>query len=332
MNARKFLNVRVSLTVTAFALSGAVGMSAMTTSCASNSSTGGSNSSGGSGGSAGSGGTTTSKGGSGGSSSGNGGSAGSGGSSDTGGSSGSGGTTTSGDCTAPPDDAVSFCNGQAQGKMTGYAYIALGLQDTASQPVCAEDPNDLTKTRPITAPPLGQCSGDGMTCPTTGHTVWTSTDSLCITGTIPKVGTPDGSTSPDYNSAWGLQIGVNSSDPPADSSGAGQTFGQITSNAAYTTVALSFTGTITPANTAVRAQIHLVSQACSDTNYCATIPSSGKVLNLTSFNTACWDGSGTKLKPEDIPNIDKIGIQISSDIKNDYTVDNFCLTGIQFGM
>jgi hypothetical protein len=61
-------------------------------------------------------------------------------------------------------------------------------------------------------------------------------------------------------------------------------------------------------------------------------------MNLTDFNTECWAGyrCGTdpnciQLKATDIPNIDKVGVQISSDIGNLYTVNNFCLQQIAFG-
>ena len=235
--------------------------------------------------------------------------------------SGSGGTTSSGSCTTPGSDAVNFCNGQAQGVMTGHGFIALGVQDTATSPVCADDPRDLSKTRPITTPPVGQCTGAG-TCPLTSQTVWDATDKLCITGTISAVtGSPA-----DYTN-WGLQIGVNVFDQPATDAGSG-TLGK-----SYTHMTFTATGTVTPTppNTAIRAVIHLVSQElCTTDTYCATMQASGKPMTLTSFNTACWNGSGTALKASDIPNIDKIGIQISSDISNTYTVTDYCLTGIQF--
>jgi len=74
--------------------------------------------------------------------------------------------------------------------MTGYAFISLGLQDVATTPLCAEDPNNTTNTRPITAPPIGVCEADGATCPHTGQTIWNDKATLCISGTIPKITTP----------------------------------------------------------------------------------------------------------------------------------------------
>lgn len=281
MNAKNVsrIGIGLSLTLTALLLCGAP---VLTTSCAGGESDGGS-----SGGGQGGGGQ---------------------------GGSGQGGSTGAG-CVDPAGDAVNFCNGKAQGVMAGYAYIALGKLDTATDPVCAPDSAVPDTTRAITAE-----GTDPGPCPTTGTTKWKAADSLCISGKIPVV------TGGDYTSNWGLQIGVNTIDPPATSAGSG------TLNKTYSTIALSYTGTIAPENKAIRAVIHLVSMAADANPYCATIQSSGKVMDLTSFNTACWDGSGTKLTAADIPNIDKIGIQISSDVTNEYNVTDFCLTGIQFGI
>ena len=60
---------------------------------------------------------------------------------------------------------------------------------------------------------------------------------------------------------------------------------------------------------------------------------SGRAITLTDFNTKCYDSpaDGTALTAADVPNIDKIGVQISSDIGSAYTVTNFCLTGVTFG-
>jgi len=307
MNARNSTIVKVSLALASLAMCIAFGIFAA--SCA-NGDTGG----GGNGGSTGTGGGGPSA----------------GGSTGNGGSTGGGGT-------------VTFADGRAQGPMTGYAFLSLGPSDTATSPVCAEDPNNPTNTRPIAGPPVGSCDAVGKTCPTTGMTVWSDKAKLCISGSIPIV------VNSDYKSNWGLQIGVNTSDPPADTSGNGQTLGQVTSNAAYTSITLTTTGSVTPANTAIRTEIHLVDQTCTEYSYCASMKS-GTATLLTSFNTNCWNGSTCgstplctgaagedttkcckQLQASDIAKIDKIGIQISSDVTNDYAVTDFCLTGIAFG-
>ena len=273
MNARKFLNVRVSLTVTALALCGALAFSAMTTSCAG----------GGDGGAAGSG-TAGGAGGAGG----GGGPAGS-----------SGGTCT------PGADSVCFATGKASGVLNGYGWIALGAQDSATSPTCATAVGAST-TVPIT-----------KAAPCNTSTTWSSDNALCISGSIPVV------TGGDYTDNWGLQIGVNSIDPPATSAGSG------TVTTAYKTITFTTVGTITPASAVVRAEIHRV-QDSTEVTYCATMVS-GTPISLTAFNTACWDGSGTSLAATDVTSIDKIGVQISADTTAAYTVTNFCLNSISFG-
>src|SRR5450759_5372785 len=116
MNAQNLSKVRIGLTATAMALCGALAISALaiSASCA-----------GGSGGTGG-----TAGGGSGGGS----------------GGSGAGGSGGAGTCVDPASDAVNFCNGKAQGVMTGYAYIALGSADTATDPKCAPDSANPART------------------------------------------------------------------------------------------------------------------------------------------------------------------------------------------
>ena len=194
--------------------------------------------------------------------------------------------------------------------MTGYAYIALGASDTATDPKCAPDSADPSKTQDITK---------ASPCPTTGTTVWKDAGSLCISGSIPVV------TGGDYTSNWGLQIGVNTVDPPASSADSG-TLGQ-----SFSTITPNFTGTIDPNKAVIRLVIHTVDMAAEAAPYCATVKTSGTTLSLDAFNTACWDGTGDDLPADKIPTIDKIGIQISSDTSNAYTVTDFCLTGITFG-
>jgi len=213
--------------------------------------------------------------------------------------------------------------------MTGYAYIAMGIKDVATSPVCQDD---LTKsdTRQITAPTKGVCMEDGKTCPTKGRTVWADANKLCITGSVPLVDT-------SY-ADWGLQIGSNTSSPPAAEGGT--TLGENTDSAAsYTTITATTSGTITPAKKAtnkatIRIVIHLKSMTCTEDPYCATMES-GTPIKLTSFSTACWSSSCTgtckKLTADDIPNIDKIGVQICADDKDAYTADPFCLEKIEFG-
>jgi hypothetical protein len=53
-------------------------------------------------------------------------------------------------------------------------------------------------------------------------------------------------------------------------------------------------------------------------------------MNLTSFNTKCWDGSGTAFTAADAPLIDRVGVQVPS-TKAAVTVTNLCINSVTFG-
>lgn len=237
----------------------------------------------------------------------NGGSAGNsnGGSTGNGGTSGgNGGTTGGGSCTAGAD-AVCFSAGKATGVMTGYGYIALGSADTATSPKCDNTANGGAIDEAITS---------AKPCPETGgKSVWsTPTAGLCISGSIPVV------AGGDYKGNWGLQIGCNVSDP------AGGTIGT-----AYSKITFNFNDSaVTPANMAIRGEIHVKDDA-ADKTYCATV-TPGVATSLIAFNTACWDSTGVNLSADMIPNIDKIGLQVSSDDKKAYEVKDLCWSGLTF--
>ena len=254
MNARKFLNVRVSLTVTALALSAALVISA---SCAGGGGTGGSGGGGAGGGGAG------------------------------------GGASP---CDSVPSDTVAFCQGSAKGLMTGAGWVALGASDTISDPTCGSDA--ITKAK--------ACSST---------TTWNKQDQLCMSGTVPALsGSP---TKDEYTANWGVQIGVNSTEPNDT----------VFDASSYTLVTFNVTGL--PSKN-LRAMIHR--KGDDDlTTYCASF-SSGTPVTITAFNTKCWGESGTVLFTDsDKKNIDKIGVQVSSAVGTAVTVDNFCLTSVVFG-
>ncbi|MGD0837530.1 MAG: hypothetical protein ABSB49_12890 [Polyangia bacterium] len=254
-----------------------------------------------------------------------------GGSSGTAGSSGSGNTTGSststpggtGSCT-PTSDNICFANGQASGggqlasAVSGYGWVALGAQDTITSPVCATNPSAPSTTQPIT---------EANACPTTGMAVWSANTGLCINGSIPEV------TGADYTDNWGLQIGMNINKDAVSTLGVGS----------YTKVSFAFTDNVTPSGAQIRAEIHVKGDSnleapSTDQNYCLVIEP-GTAVSLAAFNTECWEGgtpvligtAGTYTSLSDaVKNIDKIGIQISSDATSAYTVNNFCWTGITF--
>jgi hypothetical protein len=178
--------------------------------------------------------------------------------------------------------------------MTGYGFVALGAQDSISSPTCGTAL--ITKAAPCTT-----------------STVWSSTSALCMSGSVPAL--PAAPTSADYTNNWGVSIGLNSTDPAA--SGLGQSF---------VSVAITVTGT--PA-AGLRAVVHRKGDV-DDVSYCAAL-TSGTAIPLTSFVTDCYNTvpAGTKITTADIPNIDKISVQVSS-TSAAITVSNLCITGITF--
>jgi hypothetical protein len=260
MNARFLSKVRVGLTVTAMGLCGAYALST-NTGCAG----------GGDGGSAGN--TPTGTGGAG------------------------GGGSTGSSCSAGAD-TVCFKDGQASGPMAGYGWVALGILDSISDPVC--DTGAITKEKPCTT-----------------QTKWNASDAVCISGKIPAL--PASPVQKDYDDNWGLQIGVNSAEPPADKGGA-------TLNKTYKTITFNVSGSPT---TGLRGELHRKGDD-EKVTYCATFKS-GEKVTLTAFNTKCWGDATTVLLTEaDIPNIDKVGIQVSSG-SSAIDVTNLCLKSVEFG-
>jgi hypothetical protein len=222
-----------------------------------------------------------------------------------GGSTGTGGAGTPGDCT-PGADGVCFSTGKAAGVFSGYGWIALGSLDIASSPVCDNSKGSGTASDPIT-----------KLAPCTTTTVWSSSNALCISGTIPAL--PGSPVQSDYDNNWGLQVGVNSSDP------AGTAIGSPA--ASYTNITYNLIGAPL---TGLRAELHRTGDP-DGTTYCAAMQS-GKAITLTSFNTKSYDSppDGVALTTADIPNLDKLGVQVSSTAAA-ITVTNLCLTSVQFG-
>lgn len=172
----------------------------------------------------------------------------------------------------------------------GYGWVALGSKDSISDPKCG--------TAEIK---------DGTSC---ASTTWSTKDSLCMSGSIPALD----ATTPDYTNNWGVQLGVNSTEPAG--SGLGQSFTSIT-------IAVSGTP-----SSGLRAKVHRKGDPAS-TDYCA--PYASGAIPLTSFTTTCYDTAkpGTAITAADVANIDQIGIQVPSSTTA-ITVTNLCITGITF--
>jgi hypothetical protein len=187
---------------------------------------------------------------------------------------------------------VTFTKGKAAGAMTGYGWVALGAKDSLSDPTCG--------TATITST---------TTC--ASSTTWSSDTALCMSGSIPALD----ATTPDYTGNWGVQIGINATDPAGG--GLGQSF---------TTITIATSGSPT---SGLRAILHKKGDADA-TSYCAAM--TGSALTITSFTTTCYDTAkpGTALTAADVPNLDKVGVQVTSGAAA-ITVAKLCVTGITFG-
>jgi hypothetical protein len=259
------MNSKMTFAATSLLLAGALAMS-----CASTSDDSGS---GGSGGSSSS--DSSSAGGSGGSSSGGGGGA------------------------APSGDAITFASGKAEGLFTGYGWVALGKDDSITDPTCDTAKKAITKDAPCDTTTNWKESGNGK---------------LCISGKVPALGSP-----PDYTANWGVQIGVNAQEP-SDAIGSAMS--------AYKTVTFTISGS---PSSGLRAMFHRKGDDSATTTYCMDSIKSGKAYDLVKFNTKCWGESTTVyLTTDDLPKIDIVGIQVSSTTA-EIPVTDLCLEKVEFG-
>jgi hypothetical protein len=188
---------------------------------------------------------------------------------------------------------VTFKAGRGDGIMTGYGWVTLGSADTVTSPTCG----------PANAPITG-------TAPCTTQTNWNQANALCVSGSIPAL--PPAPTPADYAANWGIQVGVNASEPNA---AIGQSF---------SAVGLAISGT---PNVGLRIELHRAGDPVG-TTYCALWTSSDPVP-LTSFNTECWDNGGLYLAAADVSNLDKVGLQVTSGPAA-ITVTDLCIESIVF--
>jgi len=190
---------------------------------------------------------------------------------------------------------ATFQYGQASGPITGYGWIALGPLDSVTEPTCGAFNSLITST--------ASCND---------VTNWNSANALCVSGYIPAL--PVVPTADDYNNNWGIQIGVNAT----------AAFGIV--GRAYSTISASISGVPT---SWFRLELHRYGDAAT-TTYCYDGLTSGMQVPLTGFNTACWTNTGTWFTTADAPNIDKVGVQVSS-LPTAIMLTNMCLNSITFG-
>lgn len=194
-----------------------------------------------------------------------------------------------------PSTTVTFNAGRGVSSViNGYGWVTLGTADTVTSPTCGPTKAAITGATPCTA-----------------STNWDASNALCVTGSLPAL--PAAPTSADYAANWGLQVGVNVHEP--------DTTALATS---YTTITINMTGSPL---TGLRIELHRLGDG-SDT-YCAMF-TPGSPVALTSFNTHCWDGSGTAFTAADVSAIDRIGVQVTSG-SSAIPVTDLCLQSIVLG-
>lgn len=211
----------------------------------------------------------------------------------TGGSPGTGGSGVGG-------SAVTFSDGQAEGAMTGFGWVALGSEDTVTAPTCGPSHDPITSS---------------AACASTVN--WSPSDRLCVSGFVPAL--PANPEASDYANNWGIQVGVDATNPVGG--GLGQSYANLT---------IDMTGIPAAAGPSLRAVVHRRGDPAS-TTYCAPV-TSGVAIPFTGFSTLCFvlGGGGSIMTAADVPSIDSIGVQISSE-STAVTVSDFCITGIKLG-
>lgn len=188
---------------------------------------------------------------------------------------------------------VTIKAGRGDGIMTGYGWVTLGSADTVTSPTCGATNAPITSAAP---------------CAT--QTNWSTASALCVSGSIPAL--PPVPTAADYAANWGIQVGVNASEPNA---AIGQSF---------SAVGLAISGT---PSSGLRIELHRAGDPVGAT-YCALWTSSEPVP-LTSFNTECWNNGGTYFTAADVRTIDKVGLQVTSGAAA-IVVTNLCINSITF--
>lgn len=132
--------------------------------------------------------------------------------------------------------------------------------------------------------------------------------SVCISG---KVGQITGSP-PDYTDDWGCGVGINLN----------QAQGNMTTANTYALTGTGVTVTTSAVPSCTSARVILDEGGVT---YCAAL-TSGVLIPWTTFNTACWDNSGTALTGA--PTSKAIKIQFVASTTASCTFSNFCITQV----
>jgi hypothetical protein len=154
----------------------------------------------------------------------------------------------------------------------------------------------------------------------TGTTITRATNSLCASGTLSQIPTTD--AGPDYN-VWGAGMGWNLNQEMTDA-GAGAANGANLS--AFTSVVVGLSGAT---GLTLRLQLEVKDpDGGAATYYCATLPTTGSTLQLSSLTQACWNSGGTPFNPATMQP-SAVSVQLVTSTAQSYTFD-FCVTSLTF--
>jgi hypothetical protein len=209
-----------------------------------------------------------------------------------------------------PPNGVTFTNGKAAGLFTGVGWVAGGTS------VAGGTGTPLTTFGTPTCP-----AGDGTLTGGTGAgcsaIAWETTNSLCMSGTIPALTacpancTTPGETGEDYAEDWGAEVGVNVS--MVANTAMGQSFSAMTVN---------FTGTL-------NGFIKLNVVDSSHNSYCYYNYVSGTPVAASQLTQSCWQTSSPGPALSSLANITSVGLQIDSSLTAE-TFTDFCMNSIAF--
>jgi hypothetical protein len=217
-------------------------------------------------------------------------------------------TTNSESC--GPLNGVTFLNGKGVGLFTGNGWVAGGT----SGPGNIGTPLTTFKTPTCPAGDGTLTGGTGAGC---SALTWETTNSLCMSGTIPALtACPTNCAAPgevgdDYSEDWGAAVGVNVS-----------TVANTAMGQAFNTLTVNFTGT--PGGVVKLSVID-----SSGMWYCFYNYVSGTPVTPSQLTQSCWLTSSPGPALSSLATITSVGLEIDSS-QSAETFTDFCMDSIAF--
>jgi hypothetical protein len=182
---------------------------------------------------------------------------------------------------------VRFNNGQAEGAINGYAWVAPSPAAMVSDPLCGG--KRITSTQP--------CSG----LPS-----WNAANALCVSALIPAV-----TQASDYSNNWGLSLGVNAG-VTGPTTGAQAVLGRAYKSVTFKVAGAPLTGLMASIQKQGDYQSYLAKMT------------PGVPIPFTQFASDYFQTTPKGyLSAADVPKITSIGIQVSSG-DQEINISNLC--------